>query len=152
MTKPFVPPTFIVPEFLETNRFRLRMLRASDVDKDYDAVMTSIDHLQGVFGAQSTWPSKDLTRERDLLDLEWHESEFYKRSSFTYTVMNLDESLCLGCVYIFPSKSKDYQADIFMWVRKSEYDQGLDPVLFQSIRNWITEKWPFTRVRYPLRE
>jgi hypothetical protein len=152
MTESFVPQDFIVPEVLETDQFRLRMLSTTDVIKDYDAVMTSIDHLQGVFGEKSTWPSKDLTLEQDLKDLEWHQSEFLNRSSFAYTVMSLDETLCLGCMYIFPSRSQDFVADVYMWVRKSEYDKGLDPILFTTVKNWITEKWPFKKVRYPGRE
>ncbi len=152
MTGSFVPTDYEVPEVLETDQFRLRILRASDVDKDYDAVMTSLDHLQGVFGENSAWPSPDLTRQQDLIDLEWHQSEFEKRSSFTYTVMTLNESICLGCLYIFPSKSKDFEADVYMWVRKSVYDKGLDPILFLTVKNWISDIWPFFKVRYPGRE
>jgi hypothetical protein len=152
MPKLFVPPEFNVPDVLETDTFRLRMLKATDVAKDYDAVMTSIDHLQGVFGNNSKWPSKDLSFEQDLKDLEWHESEFKNRSSFTYTVTNLDESICLGCVYIFPSRNRKFEADVYMWVRKSEFDKGLDPILFTTVKNWIAEKWPFKKVRYPVRE
>jgi len=152
MTKSFVPPDFNVPEILETANFRLRMLKATDVEKDYDAVMTSIDHLHGVFGKKSKWPSNDLTFEQDLRDLEWHQNEFQNRSSFTYTVINLDETLCLGCVYILPSRNQKYDADVYMWVRKSEFDKGLDPILFKAIKDWVTNRWPFRRVRYPERE
>lgn len=152
MTKPFVPPGFIVPEVLEKDNFRLRMLKATDAEKDYDAVMTSIDHLQGVFGKNSAWPSKDLTLEQDRRDLEWHQNEFLTRSSFTYTVMNWDESICLGCVYIFPSRSRDFEADVTMWVRKSEFDKGLDPILFKTVKDWIRDKWPYTKVCYPGRD
>jgi len=152
MTTTFVPQDFSVPEVLETAKFRLRMLSVTDVDKDYDAVMSSIDHLQGVFGENSKWPSKDLTIEQDRKDLEWHQNEFLSRSSFTYTVMNLDETLCLGCVYIFPSRSEEFDADVYMWVRRSEYDKGLDPILFNTVKDWIRDQWPFTRVQYPGRE
>ena len=147
-----MPQDFNVPEVLQTDKFRLRMLSVSDVEKDYEAVMTSIDHLRGVFGENSKWPTKDLTLEQDLRDLQWHQNEFHNRSSFTYTVMNLDETICLGCVYIYPSKSPDFEADVYMWVRKSEYDRGLDPILFKTVKNWITDQWPFTKVRYPGRE
>jgi len=128
------------------------MLRATDVDKDYEAVMTSIDHLQGVFGKESKWPSKDLTHEQDLRDLQWHQHEFETRSSFTYTVMNLDETVCLGCLYIFPSRNPDFDADITMWVRQSEFNKGLDPILFTTVKKWVAEKWPFQRVSYRGRE
>ena len=89
---PFVASNFDVPELLETDKFRLRMLTVNDVVKDYDAVMTSIDYLKGVFGPQSKWPSKELTFEQDLIDLGWQQKEIQRRLSFAYTVMNLDES------------------------------------------------------------
>lgn len=152
MTKPLVPKDFIVPQLLETDKFRLRMLKVTDVVKDYDAVMTSVDHLQGVLGVGRNWPSKDLTFEQDLIDLGWHQKEFQTRSSFAYTVMNLDESQCLGCMYIFPSGSPEFEVDVFMWVRKSEFDKGLDPILFNTVKDWIKKKWPFKKVRYPGRE
>ena len=68
-SRPFVPKDFSVPEKLETDRFRLRMLTVDDVEKDYDAVMTSVEHLRGVFGPRSTWPSPELTLTQDLIDL-----------------------------------------------------------------------------------
>ena len=101
--KTFIHSDFKVPEKLETQYFRLRMLTVHDVVKDYDAVMTSIDHLQGVFGPNSKWPSKDLTFEQDLIDLGWHQKEFQRRSSFTYTVVSLDERTVLGFIYIGPT-------------------------------------------------
>lgn len=152
MYKSFVPPDFQVPEKLETDKFRLRMLKVTDVVKDYDAVMTSVDHLQGIFGPRSKWPSKDLTFEQDLIDLGWHQKEFQTRSSFAYTVMNLDESQCLGCMYIFPPRKEGFDAEVYMWVRKSAYDDGLDPVLYEAVRKWISEKWPFKKVAYSGRE
>lgn len=41
---PFVPREYGVPESLEVDEFRLRMLTVNDVVKDYDAVMSSVDH------------------------------------------------------------------------------------------------------------
>lgn len=145
----FVPQDFEVPQSLETAKFRLRPLTVNDVDKDYEAVMSSLDHLKGFFGPNSTWPSKDLTKEQDLKDLVEHQKEFQGRSSFAYTVVSLDESQVLGCVYIFPSRDKNFEADVFCWVRKSEFDKGLDPILFEIVKSWIKEKWPFKNVRYP---
>jgi hypothetical protein len=45
---PFVPADFILSQRLETNELRLRMLTINDVVKDYDAVMTSVEHLRTV--------------------------------------------------------------------------------------------------------
>ena len=144
-----IPANFSVPIKLETSKLRLRMLTVNDVVKDYDAVMSSTDHLQGVFGPGSKWPTKDLTFEQDLIDLGWHQKEFQNRSSFAYTVMSLDERECLGCVYIYPLENKKHDAKVLLWVRASEADTGLDKHLFDVVSKWISEKWPFTKVGYP---
>ena len=149
---PFVPVDFSVPEKLETPRFLLRMLTVNDVVKDYEAVMTSIDHLRGVFGPKSKWPSPELTLEQDLIDLGWHQKEFQRRTSFAYTVMDPTESECLGCVYLYPTEKSGYDAVAILWVRKSELDKGLDPILFHAVKKWIAENWPFEKVAYPGRD
>ena len=148
MTRRLVPDDFDVPVGIETDRYRLRMLTVNDVVKDYDAVMSSIDHLKGVLDSASQWP-QGLTLEQNLIDLGWHQKEFQKRSSFAFTMMILDEERCLGCVYIYPSETAD--ADVLMWVRKEEYET-LDGDLFERVQRWIAEEWPFENVRYPGRE
>lgn len=149
----FLAKDYKVPSELETNRLRLRMLKVSDVVKDYDAVMSSVEHLQKTkpFGPNRRWP-KGLTLEQNLIDLGWHQKEFQMKSSFAYTVMNLDESKCLGCIYIDPSSNSDYEAMVFLWVRQSEAETGLDEHLFKSVKTWLLEKWPFKTVAYPGRE
>ena len=128
------------------------MLTVDDVVKDYDAVMTSVNHLKNAFGPNSTWPEEDLTFEQDLIDLGWHQKEFQTRRSFAYTVMNPSESQCLGCVYIDPTRKRGYDAEVYLWVRESELEKGLDPVLFQAVKQWIAKEWPFKKVAFPGRE
>ena len=53
---PFVSKDFKIPETLETPEFRLRMLSVGDVVKDYDAVMSSTEHLSEVWPG-GTWPA-----------------------------------------------------------------------------------------------
>jgi hypothetical protein len=154
MKKKFIPTDYKIPEALETDRFRLRMLTVKDVKLDYDAVMTSIEYLQKTkpFGTNHKWPTKDLSFEQDLIDLGWHQKEFQKKSSFAFTVMTLDEAECLGCMYIYPSDNPSYDAIIMMWVRQSEVANGLDEILFSIVKKWIQEKWPFNKVAYPGRD
>lgn len=142
-----VPDNFKIPKGFSTENFKARMLTINDVAKDYEAVMSSVDHLQGVLDPNSSWP-KDLTLEQNLIDLGWHQKEFQKRTSFAYTIMSPDEKNCLGCFYIYPSNDSNYEAIIYMWVRKSAYDKGLDAVLEKTVRKWIKEKWPFDKVLY----
>ncbi len=149
--KKFVPDDFVVPEKLETEKFRLRMLTVDDVEKDYEAVMSSRDHIKNLYREEDygTWPEENMTIEENLEDLRRHQSEFLERASFTYTVMSLDESICLGCVYINPSKRKDFDAEIDFWSRASETENELENLLYSTIKKWVKDKWPFGNVAYP---
>lgn len=143
----FVPRDFEIPAGFETGDFRVRMMRISDVVKDYDAVMSSVERLRTVFGPAGRWPV-GLTFEQDLIDLGWHHKEFQQRRSFAYTVMSLDETVCLGCLYIDPTGLKGYDAEVHCWVRTS-CSSTLDTPLFESLRAWIDASWPFKAVAYP---
>jgi len=144
---PFVPSYFNIPAKLETEKFRLRMLTVNDVGKDYNAVMTSVTRLKTVFRPNGHWPT-GLTFEQDLIDLGWHHREFQRRSSFAYTVMSPTESQCLGCVYINPTRKREHDAAVFLWVRDSEFKRGLDPILLDAVKEWITNEWLFRKVAY----
>lgn len=150
--KPFVPVEFEVPQQLETNRFKLRMLSVDDVDKDYEAVVSSAERLRSMFKQWRGWPREGFTIEENLEDLRQHQKEFESRKAFAYTVVNLDESFVLGCLYIKPSQDKSLDAEALMWVTEREYNKGLDAVLFQTVREWIDSRWPFKKVAYPGRE
>jgi hypothetical protein len=150
--KSFVPETAQVPPGLTTADFKLRMLTINDLVKDYDAVMSSVKHLRSVFGPDNFWPAEDMTLEQDLIDLGWHQKEFQMKSSFAYTVMSPDESCCLGCVYVDPSDKCGYDAQVILWVRQSELENGLDEKLFSAVKEWLTTEWWFERVGFPGRE
>ncbi len=146
-----VPANFIVPLRLEHPAFIIRPLLIGDVIKDYDAVMSSVAHLQGIFGDDHAWPAPDLTLEQDLVDLGWHHKEFQRRTSFAYTVMSPDESQCLGCAYIYPHEDTSFEAKFYCWVRAS-HAQELDDELFKTLRDWLHRDWPFTAVAFPGRD
>jgi hypothetical protein len=148
---PFVPADFVVPVRLDHPDFVLRPLLITDVVKDYDAVMTSVAQLRGIFGPDSDWPSPDLSFEQDLVDLGWHHKEFQRRSSFAYTVLDPSEHLCLGCTYLYPSARKTYDADAYCWIRSS-HAAALDRALYEAFKTWLRSTWPFARVAFPGRE
>ncbi|MFX0010217.1 MAG: hypothetical protein ACFE9R_07880 [Candidatus Hermodarchaeota archaeon] len=66
----------------------------------------------------------------------------------------MDETKVLGCLYInpCPPEVNGPEATIRMWVRQTEYDKGLDEVLFDIVKDWINSDWPFRKVIYPDRE
>jgi hypothetical protein len=147
---PFVPAEFKIQETLETKDFRLRMLTVNDVVKDYDAVMTSVEHLKTLWPG-STWP-EGLTFEQDLIDLGWHQKEFQMRKSFAYTVVTPSESMVTGCVYINPTRKRGYDAVVYLWARQSELASGLETQLYAAVKDWISKKWPFKKVAFPGRD
>ena len=139
-----VAEDFEVPTGLEHERFRLRMLTIDDVDKDFEAIRARVDHL----GAPQ--PAFVPTIALNLVDLGWHQKEFELRRSFAYTVVTPDESEVVGCVYVNPSETHD--ASVKLWVRQSAWDAGLDPLLEETVREWVATRWPFERVTFAERD
>jgi RimJ/RimL family protein N-acetyltransferase len=148
--RPFVDSDFVVPQQLETDEFTLRMLTVNDVVKDYDAVMSSAEHLKA-FWPDSKWPD-GLTLEQNLIDLGWHQKEFQRRRSFAYTVVTPDETRVIGCVYIDPTRKRGYDAEVYLWARESAIGSPPDAKLYDAVMEWLEKKWPFENVAFPGRE
>ena len=146
-SRPLVSAEFRVPQRVNSAGFHLRMLSVHVVIKDFEAVMASAARLVGFMDPASTWP-RGLTIEENLIDLAWHHREFTIRHSFAYTVMNDDESRCLGCCYIYPSDKTGFDAMVFYWAREPEFDQALG----ECLRKSISSDWPFKKVAYPGRD
>ena len=149
---PFVPPEYQLPQVVECDGFVLRPIHMNDTPIDYDAVMTSVDHLFGSYWRAPDWPTEELSFTQDLVDLAWHTKERQFRTSFVYIAVSLDGKVQRGAVYIDPSAKEAFDADVQMWVRASEVRSGFDELLFRTVKEWIARDWPFERVAYPGRE
>jgi hypothetical protein len=150
----FHPAGSLVPQEKRTERLILRPLRASDAERDYDAVMSSAGELRRCRGSE--WPSDDFTLAENLADLERHEREHERGEAFTYTVLAVDEARCLGCVYIvpvWPEAEPLCGADacatcVGFWVRASERANDLDRHLLAVLRGWLKTEWSFDCVLF----
>ena len=107
--------------------------------------------LVGFMEPAGDWPRR-LTIDENLIDLGWHQREFTLRHSFAYTVMNDDESRCLGCCYIYPSNRPEFDAMAFYWAREAEFRTGFDDRLGELFRGFIAVEWPFKTVAFPGRD
>ena len=117
----FVSNEFSVPTEIETDRFRVRLLTMADTAKDYDAYMTSMEHLPKIFDPNDTvWPTPDVNMRMAFSDTAFCEWEHYTRQSFSYGVFDLDDRRELGCVYVWPTHKSGYDAQLMTWVRASE--------------------------------
>ena len=87
--KRFVPKKFIPPKKFEAEEFVFLPLTIHDLVRDFEAVMSSVKHLQGLMD-ESKWP-ENLTIEDNLIDLGWHQREFTLGHSFAYSISRKDE-------------------------------------------------------------
>lgn len=140
---------------LRTESFFLRPIRAADARLDYEAVMESRQLLR--LWEQSSWPEEGFTVEENRKDLIKLEQRHSNQESFAFTVMNLTETQCLGCVYIFPTDASmfvrssisscddlewsDSSAAVYFWVRKSKLAEALDRQLLGVLCSWLESAW-----------
>ena len=144
-----VPEDFHVPTLVAAAGFKLVPLGPDVVNVDFDAYMSSIEHLQRTFTRNAAWPHKDISHADAMRDLENEQARFNNRVAFAYAVLTPDGSRERGSVYVQPSTVKNYDAVVRMWVTKADYDSGFDTELYRWVANWIRTDWPFKRVAYP---
>jgi len=148
-----VPADFEVPVLVEGQaeggRFQLVPLGPELVKVDFDAYMSSIEHLQQTFTRSTGWPHEGITDEDAMLDMETEQGRFQRRESFAYGVLTPDGSRERGSVYVRPSPVEGYDAVVMLWVTKADYDAGFDAELYGWVTNWIATDWPFQSVAYP---
>jgi len=145
----FVAADFDVPTLVETYSFKIVPLGPDLVQVDYEAYMSSIEHLQTTFTRSTGWPHAGLTDEDAMKDMETEQGRFERRESFAYAVLTPDGSRERGCVYVYPSTIPGYDAVVRLWVTKAEFDAGFDDELNAWTKEWIAKDWPFSEVAYP---
>jgi RimJ/RimL family protein N-acetyltransferase len=142
-----VPSDFDVPAEFEGPGFRLVPLGPIHNERDYEAWMSSIEHIKATPGMRrGTWPTP-MTIEQNLEDLEGHAREFTDREAFAYSVLDGDE--VIGCLYIDPADGEGHAAEVRSWVTASRGE--MDPVVWRSVSEWLAERWPFETFAYAIR-
>jgi hypothetical protein len=115
---------------------------------DYAAVMASREQLQGLFAENDAWPPADLTAADDAADLAWHEVEFIHGKSFAYSLLSTDLQRCLGCLYLYPTASRDHQAEAYLWTAVTETEL-LRRAVVDEVMQWLGSDWPFSALAWP---
>lgn len=144
-----VPASFQVPTLVQAKGFKLVPLGPALVKIDYDAYMSSIEHLQKTFTRNTAWPHPGITDAEAMVDMETEQARFAQRKSFAYAVLTPDGTRERGCVYVQPSPVAGYDAVVRLWVTKAEYDAGFEAELHAWVVNWLAKDWPFAKVAYP---
>ena len=146
---PFIPPGFNPPTAVEAAGFKLVPLGPDLVKIDFDAYMSSIEHLQKTFSRSPNWPRQGISDADAMLDMQTEAARFRDRKSFAYSVLTPDGRRERGSVYVRPSPIKGYDAVVSLWVTKAEYDAGFDAELSAWVTRWVQTAWPFAKVAYP---
>lgn len=146
---PWIAAEFQVPVLVKTPDFKVVPLGPALVKVDFDAYMSSIEHLQKTFTRSTDWPHAGITDADAMRDMETEQARFNKRESFAYAVLTPDGSRERGCIYVHPSPVKGYDAMVRIWVTKAEHDAGFDAELAAWGTNWLKTDWPFAKVAYP---
>ncbi|HEY1014119.1 MAG TPA: hypothetical protein VGE07_15510 [Herpetosiphonaceae bacterium] len=163
----WLPADAEIPAGYVTADYRLRMLSTDDVDLDYEAVIASREQL--LLKSLGDWPAPGFTIEENYADLDRHQREHGERTSFTYTIMNLEGTQCLGCVYVNPlagllakvaahrqvaGGERDPAADatVYYWVRPERIAEGMDRLLIAHLVAWFALEWPFENVVFQVFE
>ncbi|MEM6376246.1 MAG: hypothetical protein AAF686_08390, partial [Pseudomonadota bacterium] len=118
--------------------FRLSRLDASVMDEDFQAVTESTAVLTGLFG--NDWP-QNLTAERNLTDLHWHDREFTVRRSFSWVIRDLTGSY-LGCAYLLPDPGERGMAQVFTWVRDMPDRVAINRAFDAELASWFADLLP----------
>ena len=85
-----------------------------------------------------------MSVEENLSDLRRHAGDFTKGTGFTFTVLDTVDDEVIGCVYLYPPASEEYDVTVQSWVRADR--AGLDVPLAAAVANWVATDWPWERL------
>jgi len=144
--RPFVHAGFEPPTTLATEHFRLEPLGPEHNERDLAAWTSSIEHIRVTPGyPDGSWPPVEgMTLERNLADLTRHAADFAARRGFTFTVLDPVDDDVIGCVYLYPSRSDEYDLVVQSWVRADRAE--LDGTLADAVAQWIAAEWPWAHL------
>jgi predicted enzyme related to lactoylglutathione lyase len=146
--KLLLPPGFLAPTRLTYEDLVARALSRTDLADDVRGINESLELIRRTRGGG--WPEEAVTEEFNYVDLVGHEQEFRERTSFAYAVYDSAGGY-LGCCYLYPMGRRTelseellhHDVDVSWWVTPEAYERGYYEKLYQALRHWIVEQFPF---------
>ena len=148
-----LPSGYAPPAELAYEDVRARAISRADLHDDVRGINASIELIRRTRGGG--WPTEPVSEEFNYVDLVWHELEFRDGHSFTYAVYDADGQY-LGCCYLYPMGRRTaltdallaHDVDVSWWVTPDAYERGYYVKLYDALRNWVTDAFPFERPYY----
>ena len=127
------------PLELKREHYLLEVLSPKHNELDWEAWNSSKENLLGIFGPKNNWPNDVADLNSNLKDLENHLREFNEKEAYTYSILDLDKKLCLGCLYIRPTKSAQHDSRVDFWFRDSH--KKFENEFFEWLKLWLNNHW-----------
>ena len=90
------------------------------------------------------WPPPGgMTLDDNLADLRRHDDDFTRGVGFTFTVLEPGSTRVIGCVYLYPTSSEEWDVTVQSWVSADRAD--LDVPLADAVARWLATDWPWER-------
>ena len=141
-------PDISLPDPLATKRYQTEPLHHRHAELDFEALMSCRTRLREEL-RWGDWPPPDFTLELNRADLRRHHDEFVRREAFAYTVLNVEASRCLGCIYLEPCDDIE-GAQLAYWVIDEAID--IEASLVADTIEWIHQSWSIDKLLLPLHE
>lgn len=133
----FVPAGCDVPRLHKSSGYQFVPPGPDLARHDYEAYISSFEHLQQTFSMNTRWPQANLTMADAMKDVESEKARFDARRSFTYAVLTPDGAKEIGCAYVSPSRKQGYDAVVRVWVIKAQFDADFEAVLIPEVKQWL---------------
>lgn len=146
--KPWIDPSFVVPETATGYEFKLVRFRPALAKADHDAYIANTDHIRKHFNVVAPdWPTGWETMEYARNDMEMKEEMWNRREAFDYSLQTLNGDEVLGAVYIRPGGVGygSYAATVTYWVNENMYKIEFHEALVRWLRSWIYFRWPLPK-------
>ena len=136
-----------VPTPPTTPHFILEPLHEKHAKLDFAALMSCRQRLRNEL-QWGEWPPRDFTLSRNRADLRDHYGEFVRGEAFAYTVLQPDQTRCLGCIYLERFDPLD-GAQLAFWVIDGALD--IETMLVKTTLNWAHSAWGIEHIAFPFR-
>ncbi|MCE7742173.1 MAG: hypothetical protein GOP50_06910 [Candidatus Heimdallarchaeota archaeon] len=149
----FFPEDKKVPKELVFNGIKIRQLRSTDNELDYQAAIESGFRPEG------------FPEEVNLEQIAKHELDHNNRIEFAYTILDEEETVCYGCIFVKPISPflkfaffndrmcdhlelVDNDAAISFWITPTGWNQGYFIKILEQLIKWFKNDWPYEKLFY----
>jgi len=149
----FFPEDKEVPKELVFDNVKIRQLLSTDNELDYKAAIESGFRPEGF--------PKDVNLEQ----ISKHEEDHNKKIEFAFTILDKEESVCYGCLFVKPIapflrfaffnermcehlELKDNDPAISFWLTPTGWSNGLFETILAKLIEWFKKDWPYEKLYY----